>query len=114
MLAPLLRKALLSLALMGATIAPAFAAGGVTGILSGTVVDAGNGAVSDADIMIAAPSGRYKAHTDTKGRFRILGADVDTYTFIVQKPGFQEIVQPGIAILGDQTTELGTITLQKS
>jgi hypothetical protein len=122
MLALSRRKALLSLALIGAfvlctlmmNIVPAFAAGGQMGMLSGTVVDAGNTAVANADILLTAPTGRYRAHTDAKGKFKILGADVDTYTVTVQKDGFLKVMEPGVAVLGDQTTDLGTITLQKS
>jgi hypothetical protein len=114
MLAPLLRKALLSLALIGAFVEPAYAAGGQTGILSGTVVDATNSAVPNADILVAAPDGRYRAHTDAKGKFQILGADVDTYTITFQKGGFKNVVETGVPVIGDQTTDIGTITLQKS
>jgi hypothetical protein len=117
-----LRKALFSFAAIGAFVfcallmntVPGFAAGGQTGIVSGTVVDANNAAVAGADIMFNAPSGRYTAHTDGHGRFSILGANVDTYTVTVQKDGFVRMSQPGIDVLGDQTTDLGKITLQKS
>jgi hypothetical protein len=117
-----MRKALIAFAAIGvlavcsvfALAAPSFAAGGQTGMLSGRIVDASSAPISGADVTISAPTGRYTAHTDGKGRFRIIGADVDTYTLNVKKDGYTGVSQAGIAVLGDQTVDLGVITLQRS
>src|SRR5258708_39918276 len=94
--------------------APSLAAGGQRGIIRGTVVDARNAPVSDSEIVLTGPNGRYKAHTDARGRFNLIGVLVNTYTFTVRKDGVVKINQPGIAVIGDQTQDLGTIAFPAS
>jgi hypothetical protein len=89
--------------------APSLAAGGQRGIISGTVVDASNAPVSDSEVLLAGPNARYKAHTDERGRFNLIGVLVNTYTLTVRKDGAVKIHQPDIAVIGDQTQDLGTI-----
>ena len=93
---------------------PAGAAGGQTGGLKGTVVDAGSAAVSGAEITLAGPSGRYTAHTSDRGTFTLLGVLSDTYTLTIKQNGTVRVSQPGIGITGDQTLDLGKIALPAS
>jgi hypothetical protein len=102
---------MLYVACSGAT---ALAAGGETGNVSGTVVDAATKApVAGAKVGVASPSGSYTAKTDARGFFSILGLSVDTYTISVDAPGYDGVVVNGITIAGDQTLSLGTVALTK-
>jgi hypothetical protein len=93
---------------------PAYAAGGQTGNVTGSVVDATTGApIADAAIAVVAPSGTYKTTTDGKGFFSILGLNVDTYTISAQKTGYEVLSQAGVTIIGDQDLSLGTIKMTK-
>jgi outer membrane receptor protein involved in Fe transport len=97
------------------SVAPAYAAGGQNGNLSGVVVDATSKAgVAGAKITIASPSGRYTATTDGGGRFTINGATVDSYTLSVEAPGYEAYSSPGITIQGDGTVSLGSIPISKT
>jgi hypothetical protein len=114
----LTRKRLFSLAFIAAitlstTLAnatPSSAAGGA-GIVSGLVVDANNRPVSGADVVFVAPTGRYRTHTNHKGRFMIVGMFADTYTLIVRENGIVEINQPEIYVAVGEITNLGPIAL---
>ncbi len=49
---------------------PAFAAGGQTGNINGTVVDSASGLpVAGAKVNLVSPSGNYTTQTDSKGVF---------------------------------------------
>lgn len=92
----------------------AIAAGGQTGNLSGTVVDAQSKApLAGAAVSAASPSGSYSARTDARGFFSILGVAIDTYTLSVQAEGYETQLQSGVTVIGDQTVGLGTIVVQK-
>ena len=115
------RKTFLSLATAGAlslaTLSfaqPAFAAGGQTGILRGTVVDAAGAPVAGADVTISGPNGRYNPHTDARGKFGMLGVLADNYTLVIRRDGAVKISQPNIGVVGDDTVDLGTIALPAS
>jgi hypothetical protein len=116
------RKQILSLAAIGvlalgsvlSNAAPGAAAGGQTGAIRGTVVDANNTAVPGADVMLNGPNGRYTAHTDGRGKFSLIGVLSDTYTLTVRTGGALKISQPGVGIVGDDTVDLGTIKLPAS
>ena len=89
-------RALLACAIVAgmlSTIAsPVFAAGGQTGILSGTVTDHATGQpVSNAAISAASPSGSYNTTTNSSGSFSIVGVSVDTYVISVSAPGFDTL-----------------------
>jgi hypothetical protein len=99
--------------LMFSTVYPAFAAGGLTGNLSGQVLDEAGGPVANAAVTLSSPSGTYKQTTDKSGRFNFLNVSVDTYVLSVEAEGFEQIGQPGITVSGDITTELGVVKLQK-
>ncbi len=90
----------------------AFAAGGVYGSLSGTVVDATTHApIAGATIVAASPSQRFTGVTDSQGRFSIIGVGVDTYTVSITAAGHEQLSVTGVTVLGDQTNTIGTVTL---
>jgi hypothetical protein len=94
-------------------VSPAFAAGGQSGNLQGTVADANGAPLSGVAISAASPTGSYTAKTDDKGNFQIIGMNVDTYTVSASYSGFDTLVLRGITIEGDQTVNLGSETLSK-
>jgi hypothetical protein len=97
------------------TINPAFAAGGQTGNVSGTIVDQATGSpVANAEIAIVAPSGTYKTTTDSRGFFNVLGLNVDTYTISVEAKGYEAVSRAGVTVIGDQNLSLGTIKISKT
>src|SRR5580700_10453823 len=106
-----MRKRLYSLAAIGALAlgaafshaAPALADGGLTGIISGTILDASGNAVSGADVTFSAPTGAYTTQTNRRGKFAIVGMLVGTYTVTIVENGVIEVNQPGIGIVGDQS-----------
>lgn len=111
-------RAVLALALVfcfGFSVAaPAFAAGGQTGNLSGQILDNDtSGPVVNATVAAVAPSGSGSTKTDGQGRFSILGLPVDTYTVSVQAPGYEPYAQQGITVTGDQTLALGSLKMAK-
>jgi hypothetical protein len=88
-------------------VAPAFAAGGQTGILAGTVIDnATQQPVANASVSAASPSGSYTARTNGSGGFTIVGVNVDTYVISVSAPGYETFVLPAATVTGDQTLGL--------
>jgi len=105
--------ALVIVSLMLSSFSPAYAAGGVTGSLTGTVVDSATGkTLSGAKISIAAPTGTYQATTDAKGNFSILGVSADTYTLSISAPGHKPLVQSGVSVVGDQIVNLQQIKVE--
>ena len=91
-----------------------FAAGGQTGNLSGTVVDAQTKVpIAGATINVVSPSGNYHTKTGSNGFFTILGLNVDSYTVSVEEGGYEAQSLSGITITGDQTANLGSIGLSK-
>jgi hypothetical protein len=95
-----------------ASAAPAFAAGGQTGNVSGTVLGASGAPVAGAIVTLASPSGTYSQKTDAGGRFNFLGVVQDTYSISVQAPGYEKVLQPGITVIGGNTIDLGSVRLQ--
>jgi hypothetical protein len=95
------------------TVVPAFAAGGLTGNVSGQVEDPKGVPVSGAAITLTSPSGTYRQTTDSHGRFGFLNVAVDTYVLSVQAQGFEPIGRSGLTVAGDITNELGVITVSK-
>ncbi len=103
---------LLTAALSGLAT-PVFAAGGVFGTLTGTVVDAGTQApISGATVNVTSPGQKYTTTTDGSGHFGIVGINVDTFSVTVTAPGHETLVVPGVTVIGDQTTSAGTLALQ--
>jgi hypothetical protein len=94
-------------------VSPAFAAGGQTGILSGTVTDTNNQPIANATVSAASPTGSYKTTTNSQGTFSIVGVNVDTYVVSVSAPGYDTYVLRGATVTGDQTLNL-PLTVSKS
>ena len=104
---------ILSLAL--SCVAPAFAAGGQTGNLNGTVVDSATRApIAGATISAKSGSGSYTARTDAKGFFSIVGMSIDSYTVTVAATGHDTVNLTGVTVFGDETDTVGTVGLAKS
>jgi hypothetical protein len=99
-------------ALMLSMNVAARAAGGQRGALSGVVVDSSGQPVADATVTLTAPTGRYRTKSDNRGRWFIVGVDVDTYSVRITKAGYADAVMPSVDALGDQTQDLGEITLK--
>jgi hypothetical protein len=94
---------------------PAFAAGGQTGNVQGTIVDAKTGLpVGGVVVNIVSPTGSAKVTTDSKGFFSVLGLNVDTYTISLQAKGYDDQSVTGVTVEGDQTVNLGTLKISKS
>ena len=90
------------------------AAGGQTGDLQGTVlVAATRAALEGAAVTAVSPSGTFTARTNARGFFSILGMNVDTYVVSVESPGYDALSLTGVTITGDQTSDLGTLTVSK-
>lgn len=111
-------RSLLALALfvgmVCSLVSPAFAAGGQTGIVSGTVVDnSTKQPISNATVSIASPSGSYTATTGSNGSFTIVGVGVDTYTVSVSAPGYQTSIVNAATVTGDQTLQLATFSMSR-
>jgi hypothetical protein len=104
----------IALFLAVASASPAFAAGGQTGNLNGTVLGTTGAPLAGAIITLASPSGTYSQKTDINGRFNFLGVVSDTYTISVQASGYERLVQSGISIVGGSTVDLGSVRLQKT
>ena len=93
------------------TVTPAFAAGGLTGNVSGQVLNTTNAPINGATVALSSPSGTYTQKTDAHGRFNFLYVAIDTYVISVQAPGYLPVSRAGITVTGDITAELGVITL---
>jgi hypothetical protein len=107
--------AALALAVSLSIAAPAFAAGGQFGNLSGTVVNASTKApIAGAHIVATAGSGTYNATTDAKGFFIILQMNVDTYTVSVSAPNFESQNITGVPVFGGETDPVGAVALNPS
>jgi hypothetical protein len=105
----------IALSLGLSTVAPAFAAGGLYGNLSGTVVSGStNAPVAGANVSVVSPGGSYSATTDSHGFFNILSVAVDTYTVSITAKNFDKLDIAGVSVLGDQGTNLGRIQLASS
>ena len=104
---------LLVVAVMALSAPSAFAAGGVYGSLSGTVLDSTTRApISGATVSAKSPTNSYSGSTDSSGHFTILGVSVDTYTITVTAAGHDIVNVPGITVFGDQTNSVGTVALE--
>lgn len=107
---PAFRRARIALVLMSTVVAltglrvPAFAAEATTGTIAGTVLDAAGNPVSGAHVVATAPSGRYEARTDARGRFALLGVTPDSYDVTVDQAQFQQAQRNGNTVIPGQTT----------
>ena len=91
-----------------------WALAGVTGGLTGTVVDADTSApVAGAQVTAASPSQSATATTDAAGHFSFLTLAPDTYTVTVTKKGYQPTSVPGQVVFAD-TVQTVTIHALKA
>jgi Carboxypeptidase regulatory-like domain len=103
--------------------APAGAAELVTGAIFGGVSTTAGAPIANARVSALAPSGRYVATTDAKGRFTILGVAPDTYTITVEANDFQPsgstiVVLPGehqqlTFVLHDKLKEIAVVETRR-
>jgi|GEM_PF-646936 len=101
-----------SITIAASSCAQAYAAGGVTGILRGTVVDSKrNAPVAGATVFVRAGSGSYKGTTDAHGFFAFLALPPDTYSVLVSAKNYIDQTLTGVTVFGDETLQLGTIKL---
>jgi len=101
-------------ALFISTTAQAFAAGGVTGSLRGTVVDQADGKpIAAASVDVSAGSGTFHAKTDAHGFFTVLDLPPDTYTVHISANGYEPATINGVTVYGDQIQTIGVARLIK-
>ena len=93
------------------TASTANAAGGISGSVSGTIVDESKNPVPGVEITVASPSGTYHGRSDAKGQFAILGVLADTYVISLQKTGYQTSTLSGVTVTGDNALTLGNIVI---
>jgi hypothetical protein len=96
---------LLTVALFSSTVGTLFAAG-TTGSINGTVTDATGAPVDGVTVTATSPTGQFKATTNAKGFFAILGISPDTFIVSFTKRGFEQQQLTGINIVQDGSTEL--------
>jgi len=90
-------------------IANAFAQGGATGAIFGSVEDASGAVVANADIQIInqqTNATARSAKTDATGSFTVQLLPVGIYTVVVSRSGFQEARFPDIVIRVTETTRM--------
>jgi hypothetical protein len=112
-LARVLASIALTVAFFTGTVAPTFAAGGTTGSIQGTIVDASGAPVSGATVSIASPSQSTTTTTNGSGFFVANTLPVDTYTISVEAKGFQSLVLRGVNVQGDAISQIGKQALAK-
>jgi hypothetical protein len=81
---------------------PAGAAESTTGLIVGTVTGVSGVAIANATVKAVAPSGRYSAVTDARGRFVVLGVTPDTYVVSVEATGYEAATQSDVRVLSGQ------------
>lgn len=70
-----------------------------TGAISGTVTDAASNApISGAAVAAVSPSGTYRATTNARGFFVLVGVSPDTYTLTISKAGYQPQSLAGVTV----------------
>ncbi len=87
---------------------PAWA--GVTGNISGHVVDEGGAPIAGAKVTAASASQAASSATDAHGFFSILNLSPDTYVVTASKDGYETASVAGITVQADQTAT-ATLTL---
>jgi hypothetical protein len=104
----------LAAAFFASSIAPTFAAGGVTGTLRGSVVDSASASpIVGATVNVTSGSGHFRGTTDAHGFFVILDLPPDTYTAKFSADGYEEITLTGVTVFGDQVQSVGVVKLVK-
>lgn len=83
---------------------PLPASAGATGEIAGTVTDAASGApIPNASIAASSPSGSYKANTDARGYYAIVGVYPDTYAITASASGYDAHTAPGNTVNQEQS-----------
>ncbi len=77
---------------------PLGAAQATTGSIVGSVLDAAGMPLARVAISASAPSGRYTARTDGRGRFTMLGLSPDFYRISAQASGYVETSQSRVSV----------------
>jgi hypothetical protein len=96
------------------TITPSFAAGGVTGSVTGSVIQAdGKTPLANAQITVTSPSVRASTTSDAHGFFTFQQLPVDTYVVTIASPGYQTLSITGLTVQGDQNVTLKPQSLVK-
>jgi hypothetical protein len=103
-------RALFFLFILAVAVAPrAFAQGGATGAINGTVLDVNGGSVADADIQIISTSTDQlvrRLSTGPDGLFVATLLPPGTYYVVVNKSGFSEAKASNIEVRVTETTRL--------
>ncbi len=92
-----------------ALVAQAFAQGGATGAITGTVQDTSSAFVANADVQITNRDTRVlerTVRTDASGSFTIPLLPVGTYTVSVKSSGFADASFSNIVVRVTETTRL--------
>ena len=101
--------------ILGALLSPfAYAQGGATGAISGSVVDVSGGAVADAEVQIINTSTDVlvrKLTTATDGSFTATLLPPGSYYVVVNKSGFSEAKASGVEVQITETTRM-SVTLK--
>jgi outer membrane receptor protein involved in Fe transport len=100
--------------LAGMAIVPTPLLAGITGTISGRVVDENDAPVVAATILVVGT--RLGAYTDQDGRFTILNVLAGTYDVRASRLGYNPVTLSGVIVSADQTTRadirLGGTTLR--
>jgi Carboxypeptidase regulatory-like domain/TonB dependent receptor/TonB-dependent Receptor Plug Domain len=90
-----------------AAFSPVAVRAGTTGAIAGRIVDAiTSAAVAGARVSVTSPSQSETATTDANGGFGFLSLAPDTYTVVVVRAGYQNLVLAGVTVQADQTQTL--------
>lgn len=76
------------------------------GVLTGVVTDTAGTPLANVAISAAAPSARYRARTDQRGQYVIVGVNPDTYTLSAEIAGFQSGTETGVVVIVNQTQQI--------
>src|SRR4030088_2176394 len=94
---------------VGALVAQAFAQGGATGAIAGTVQDARSAFIANAEVQITNQDTRVlerTVRTDANGSFTTPLLPVGTYTVSVKSSGFADASFSNIVVRVTETTRL--------
>jgi hypothetical protein len=101
-------------ALMAFFSVNAYAQGGATTTLAGTVVDSSGAMIPGADVVAKnnATATEYRAVTDSTGHFSITALNSGTYTVTVSLMGFKSVVLPDVAVTQGVANSIRPIALE--
>jgi hypothetical protein len=76
------------------------------GTLTGVVTDGAGTPLANVVVSASAPSARYRAKTDARGQFVIVGVNPDTYTISAEIGGYESGVDEGVSVIVNQTQQV--------